>query len=228
MIHSAYHGVPGRSKDYSSTPKPNNSRSLHTGVIGPEQQRIEVQIRTRELHEVAEFGVAAHWTYKQGAGKTEGPQYRWLRELLDILDHASGPEEFLEHTKLEMFQHQVFAFTPKGDLIALPRGATPVDFAYAVHSEIGDTCVGAKINSRLIPLRTELHNGDQVEIITSKAQTPSPTWERFVVTGKARARIRRFIRTQQRAPYLDLGPAIVQTAFRPQGQHLSNRPPPAH
>src|SRR5258707_157994 len=209
IIHSAYHVVPGRFKDFISTPKPNNYRSVHTGVIGPEQQRIEVQIRTRELHEVAEFGVAAHWTYKQGAGKTEGPQYRWLRELLDILDHASGPEEFLEHTKLEMFQDQVFAFTPKGDLIALPRGATPVDFAYAVHSEIGDTCVGAKINSRLIPLRSELHNGDQVEIITSKAQTPSPTWERFVVTGKPPARIRRFIRTQQRAQYLDLGRAIV-------------------
>src|SRR3954452_11716637 len=224
VIHSAYHVVPGRFKDYISTPKPNNYRSLHTGVIGPEQQRIEVQIRTRDMHEIAELGVAAHWTYKQDSGKTEGPQYRWLRELLDILDHASGPEEFLEHTKLEMFQDQVFAFTPKGDLIALPRGATPVDFAYAVHSEIGDTCVGAKINSRLIPLRTQLQNGDQVEIITSKAQTPSPTWERFVVTGKARARIRRFIRTLQRTQYLDLGRAIVQKAFRQQGHDFSERP----
>jgi guanosine-3',5'-bis(diphosphate) 3'-pyrophosphohydrolase len=224
IIHSAYHVVPGRFKDYISTPKPNNYRSLHTGVIGPEQQRIEVQIRTREMHEVAELGVAAHWTYKQGAPKTEGPQYRWLRELLEILEHASGPEEFLEHTKLEMFQDQVFAFTPKGDLIALPRGATPVDFAYAVHSQIGDTCVGAKINNRLVPLRTQLQNGDQVEIITSKAQTPSPTWERFVVTGKARARIRRFVRTQQRTQYLDLGRAIVQKAFRQEGQEFSERP----
>ena len=223
-IHSAYHVVPGRFRDFISTPKPNNYRSLHTGVIGPEQQRIEVQIRTREMHEIGELGVAAHWTYKQDAGTTEGPQYRWLRELLEILDHASGPEEFLEHTKLEMFQDQVFAFTPKGDLIALPRGATPVDFAYAVHSEIGDRCVGAKINSRLVPLRTQLGNGDQVEIITSKAQTPSPTWERFVVTGKARARIRRFIRTQQRAQYLDLGRAIVQKAFRQEGQEFSERP----
>jgi GTP diphosphokinase / guanosine-3',5'-bis(diphosphate) 3'-diphosphatase len=223
IIHSAYHVVPGRFKDYISTPKPNNYRSLHTGVIGPEQQRIEVQIRTRDMHEVAELGVAAHWTYKQGAPKTEGPQYRWLRELLDILDHASGPEEFLEHTKLEMFQDQVFAFTPKGDLIALPRGATAVDFAYAVHSEIGDTCVGAKINGRLLPLRSALQNGDQVEIITSKAQTPSPEWERFVVTGKARARIRRVIRTQQRAQYLDLGRAILQKAFRQEGQEFSER-----
>jgi GTP pyrophosphokinase len=224
IIHSAYHVVPGRFKDYISTPKPNNYRSLHTGVIGPEQQRIEVQIRTCDMHEVAELGVAAHWTYKQDAGRTEGREYRWLRELLDILDHASGPEEFLEHTKLEMFQDQVFAFTPKGDLIALPRGATPVDFAYAVHSEIGDTCVGAKINSRLVPLRTQLHNGDQVDIITSKAQTPSPTWERFVVTGKARARIRRFIRTQQRTQYLDLGRAIIQKAFRQEGHEFSERP----
>ena len=138
-LHSAYPVVPGRFKDYISTPKPNGYRSLHTGVIGPERQRIEVQIRTREMHEVAELGVAAHWRYKQGAPQTDGRQYRWLRELLDILEHAAGPEEFLEHTKLEMFQDQVFCFTPKGDLIALPRGATPVDFAYAVHSEVGDT-----------------------------------------------------------------------------------------
>jgi GTP pyrophosphokinase len=224
IMHSAYHVVPGRFKDFISTPKPNNYRSLHTGVIGPERQRIEAQIRTRDMHEVAELGVAAHWIYKQQAGRVDGRQYRWLRELLEILEHASNPEEFLEHTKLEMFQDQVFAFTPKGDLIALPRGATPVDFAYAVHSQIGDTCVGVKINGRLSPLRTELTNGDQVEIVTSKAQTPSPTWERFVVTGKARARIRRFIRTQQRAQYLDLGRAIVQKAFRQQGQAFSERP----
>jgi guanosine-3',5'-bis(diphosphate) 3'-pyrophosphohydrolase len=176
------------------------------------------------MHEIAELGVAAHWSYKQGAGTTEGPQYRWLRELLDILEHAAGPEEFLEHTKLEMFQDQVFAFTPKGDLIALPRGATAVDFAYAVHSQIGDTCVGAKLNGRLVPLRTRLSNGDQVEIVTSRAQKPSPTWERFVVTGKARARIRRFIRTQQRAEYLNLGRTIIQKAFRQEGEEFSERP----
>ena len=225
VLHSRYSMVPGRFKDYISTPKPNNYRSLHTGIIGPEKQRIEVQIRTREMHEVAEFGVAAHWTYKQ-AGATahvDGRQYRWLRELLDILEKASGPEEFLEHTKLEMFQDQVFCFTPKGDLIALPRGATPVDFAYAVHSEVGDTCVGAKINGRIMPLRTELQNGDQVEIVTSRAQTPSPAWERFVVTGKARAHIRRFIRTQQRAQYITLGRAILQKAFRQEGYEFAEK-----
>ncbi|MGE3967203.1 MAG: bifunctional (p)ppGpp synthetase/guanosine-3',5'-bis(diphosphate) 3'-pyrophosphohydrolase [Dongiaceae bacterium] len=217
VLHSRYAVVPGRFKDYISTPKPNNYRSLHTGIIGPERQRIEVQIRTREMHEVAELGVAAHWSYKQGDERVEGKQYRWLRELLDILDHAAGPEEFLEHTKLEMFQDQVFCFTPKGDLIALPRGATPVDFAYAVHSQIGDTCVGAKVNGRIMPLSSELHNGDQVEIVTSRAQTPSPTWERFVVTGRARARIRRFIRTQQREQYIELGKAILDKEFRQEG-----------
>jgi GTP pyrophosphokinase len=214
VLHGRYPMVPGRFKDYLSTPKPNGYRSIHTGVIGPEKQRIEVQIRTKEMHEIAELGVAAHWQYKQGAPAVDGRQYRWLRELLDILEHASGPEEFLEHTKLEMFQDQVFCFTPKGDLISLPRGATPVDFAYAVHSEVGNTCVGAKINGRHMPLRTELHNGDQVEIVGSRTQTPSPTWERFVVTGKARACIRRFIRTQQRAQYVELGRAILLKAFK--------------
>ncbi len=222
ILHARYPVVPGRFKDYISTPKPNAYQSLHTSVIGPERQRIEVQIRTREMHEVAEYGVAAHWKYKQGV-QVEGRQYRWLRELLDILENAAGPEDFLEHTKLEMFQDQVFCFTPKGDLIALPRGATPVDFAYAVHSEIGNTCVGAKINGRLMPLRTELHNGDQVEVATSRAQTPSPTWERFVVTGKARACIRRFVRTQQRQQYLELGRAILQKAFRQDGLELTEK-----
>jgi GTP pyrophosphokinase len=223
VMHSAYPVVPGRFKDYISTPKPNGYQSLHTGVIGPERQRIEVQIRTRDMHDVAELGVAAHWSYSQGAPNTEGRQYRWLRELLEILEHAAGPEDFLEHTKLEMFQDQVFCFTPKGDLIALPRGATPVDFAYAVHSQVGDTCAGAKVNGRLVPLRTQLSNGDQVEVVTSKAQTPSPTWERFVVTGKARARIRRFIRLQQREQYLDLGRSILQKAFRQEGHDLAEK-----
>jgi GTP diphosphokinase / guanosine-3',5'-bis(diphosphate) 3'-diphosphatase len=223
VIHSRYSVVPGRFKDYISLPKPNQYQSLHTSVIGPEQQRIEIQIRTREMHEVAELGVAAHWVYKQDAARTEGRQYRWLRELLDILEHAADPQEFLEHTKLAMFSDQVFCFTPKGDLINLPHGATPIDFAYAVHSQIGDTCVGAKINGKLAPLRTQLANGDQVEIITSKAQVPSPTWERLVVTAKARARIRRFIRTQQRTQYLDLGKVILQKAFRQDGHEMTEK-----
>ncbi len=223
IIHSTYRVVPGRFKDYISTAKPNGYRSLHTGVLGPEQHRIEIQIRTKDMHEIAENGVAAHWTYKQKAGKTEGRQYRWIRELLDILEHAASPNEFLEHTKLEMYQDQVFCFTPRGDLINMPQGATPVDFAYAVHSEVGDRCVGAKVNGRMIPLRKELRNGDQVEILTSKVQTPSPTWERFVVTGKARARIRRFVHSQEKEQYLQLGRAILQRAFREEGYEFTDK-----
>ncbi|MEE9316752.1 MAG: bifunctional (p)ppGpp synthetase/guanosine-3',5'-bis(diphosphate) 3'-pyrophosphohydrolase [Rhodospirillales bacterium] len=223
VAHGAYPVVPNRFKDYISTPKPNGYRSLHTGVFGPERQRIELQIRTAEMNDIGEHGVAAHWNYKQGSGDTAGPQYRWLRELLDILEHAQEPEEFLEHTKLEMFKDQVFCFTPRGDLINLPRGATPVDFAYAVHSEVGDRCVGTKINGRMMPLRSELRNGDQVEIITSKAQTPSPTWEGFVVTGKARARIRRFVRLQERDEYIKLGRAMLDRAFLEEGYEFSNK-----
>ena len=224
MLHGKYPVVPGRFKDYISTPKPNGYRSLHTSVIGPLRQRIEIQIRTREMHDIAERGVAAHWQYKQGEGEgTEGKKYRWLRELLDILDQASNPEEFLEHTKLEMFQDQVFCFTPKGDLIALPRGATPVDFAYAVHSEVGDHTVGAKVNGRIVPLKTQLANGDQVEIITSRAQSPSPTWESFVVTGKARSHVRRFVRNRERQEYIYLGRAILEKAFDQEGYEYSDK-----
>ncbi|MBL4721091.1 MAG: bifunctional (p)ppGpp synthetase/guanosine-3',5'-bis(diphosphate) 3'-pyrophosphohydrolase [Alphaproteobacteria bacterium] len=216
VIHARYRMIPGRFKDFISIPKPNGYESLHSSVIGPENQRIEIQIRTSDMHEVAELGVAAHWSYKQGV-QTDGKQYRWLRELLEILDHADAPEEFLEHTKLEMFSDQVFCFSPKGDLQALPSGATPIDFAYAVHTEIGNTCVGAKINGRIAPLRTELNNGDQVEILTSKTQNPSPVWEGFVATGKARACIRRYVRSQQRQEYIILGREIAEKAFRQSG-----------
>ncbi len=212
-VHNAYLVLPGRFKDYISTPKPNGYQSLHTGLIGPYNSRIEVQIRTEEMHRIAEYGIASHWQYKQGATH-EGRQYAWMRGLLDILDQASNPEEFLENTKLEMFQDQVFCFTPKGDLIQLPGGATPVDFAYAVHSKIGDHITAAKINGRLMPLRTVLNNGDQVDVITSKTQNPSPMWERFVVTGKARSHIRKFVRQQRREQFSELGRNILQKAFK--------------
>jgi guanosine-3',5'-bis(diphosphate) 3'-pyrophosphohydrolase len=212
VIHGRYAMVPERFKDFISTPKPNAYRSLHTTIFGPERRRIEVQLRTRDMHEIAEMGVAAHWAYKQERRLTDGRQYRWVRGLLEILEQASGPEEFLEHTKLEMFQDQVFCFTPRGDLISLPQGATPVDFAYAVHSEVGDSCIGAKVNGRLVPLRTRLNHGDQVEVITSKSATPSPAWERFVVTGKARSRIRRFLRTRQRNDFIAHGRELLQRA----------------
>ena len=215
LLHTSYPVLPGRFKDYISTPKPNGYQSLHTGIIGPKRQRIEIQIRTHSMHEIAELGVAAHWSYKHGKSiTTEGKQYRWLRELLEILDQASDPEEFLEHTRLEMYQDQVFAFTPKGELIALPRGANPVDFAYAVHSEVGDTCVAARINGRLRPLNTQLENGDQVLIETSKNASPSPLWEKFVVTGKAKASIRRFVRNERYEQFCDLGKAIFQKTLK--------------
>ncbi len=223
LLHGAYQVVPARFKDYISVPKPNGYRSLHTGVIGPAGQRIEIQIRTAEMQDQAERGVAAHWIYKDGGPSTDAPQYAWLRSLVDILDKAPSAEEFLEHTKLEMFQDQVFCFTPKGKLIALPRGATPIDFAYAVHSQVGDTCVGAKINGRMLPLRTQLSNGDQVEIVTSKAQSPSPTWERFAVTGKAKAAIRRFIRTRQREQYLQLGKSLLDKTFHEEGYEVTDK-----
>lgn len=243
VLHGLYSMVPGRFKDYISLPKPNGYCSIHTGIIGPENQRIEVQIRTLQMHEVAELGVAAHWQYKQedtesdhpGAagsshGKvgskgamTEGRQYRWLRELLEILEHAAGPEDFLEHTKMEMFADQVFIFTPKGDLHALPHGSTPVDFAYSVHTDVGNRCTAARVNGRLVPLRTALRNGDQVEIVTSKAQTPSAAWENFVVTGKARACIRRFVRSMQREQYQRLGKEILDRAFKNGGYDLTEK-----
>ncbi|MCQ2965215.1 MAG: bifunctional (p)ppGpp synthetase/guanosine-3',5'-bis(diphosphate) 3'-pyrophosphohydrolase [Alphaproteobacteria bacterium] len=223
VIHTKYSMVPGRYKDYISTPKPNGYKSLHTGVIGPEKHRIEIQIRTKEMHDVAEIGLAAHWRYKQGDYSTDGHQFPWVRDLLDLMDQSSNSEEFLEHTKLEMFQDQVFCFSPKGDVIPLPKGATAVDFAYAVHSGLGNRCVGVKINGKIKPLRSELTNGDQVEILTSKTQTPSPEWERFVITGKAKAAIRRFVRAQKREQYLEIGEQILQKAFKADGFEYNDK-----
>lgn len=214
VIHTHYRMIPGEFDDYISTPKPNGYQSLHTALIGPEAHRIEVQIRTTQMHEIAELGVAAHWQYKQGAALTEGKSYHWVRQLLDILENSNNPDEFLEHTKLEMFPDQVFCFTPKGEIINLPNGATAIDFAYAVHSEIGDRCIGTRINGKMAPLRTEIRNGDQVEILTSSDGTPSPTWENWVVTGKARARIRRYVRAERREEFVKLGQAMLDRAFR--------------
>ena len=219
-IHAAYPVIAGRFKDYISTPKSNGYRSLHTGVTlrEPRNQKIEVQIRTADMHDIAENGVAAHWLYKQhDASSSELQRFRWVQDLLEILENSQAADDFLENTKLELYQDQVFCFTPKGQLIELPRGATSIDFAYAVHSQVGDRCVGAKVNGRLLPLRHELQNGDQVEILTARDGTPSPSWERFVVTGKARARIRRWVAQQQRQNNLDAGRAALAKAFRQEG-----------
>src|SRR4051794_36942421 len=221
-VHAAYPVIAGRFKDYISTPKSNGYQSLHTGVTlrEPRNQKIEVQIRTADMNDVAENGVAAHWVYKVPDKKVDGSdvqKFRWVQDLLEILENSDAPDEFLDNTKMELYPDQVFCFTPKGQLIQLPRGATPVDFAYAVHSQVGDTCVGAKINGRLMPLRHHLQNGDQVEIMTARGGTPSPQWERFVVTGKARARIRRFIHQEQRQQSRDAGKVELTKAFRQAG-----------
>ncbi|MEA1014463.1 bifunctional (p)ppGpp synthetase/guanosine-3',5'-bis(diphosphate) 3'-pyrophosphohydrolase [Sphingomonas sp. LY54] len=207
LIHQRWPMVPGRFKDFISTPKRNGYQSLHTSVIHDEQVRIEIQIRTRDMHAQAEHGLAAHWAYKEGK-TVASTQHPWISDLIEILDHAGSAEELLEHTRMAMYQDRIFAFTPKGELIQLPKGATPVDFAYAVHTDLGDQTVGAKINGRVMPLRTPLENGDQVEILVSKAQHPQPGWLSFVVTGKARAKIRRFVKSKEREETIALGRKI--------------------
>ncbi len=226
VVHSAWRMVPGRFKDYISTPKQNDYRSVHTTVVGPHHQRVELQIRTEEMNEVAERGVAAHALYKEPAGKAsnghahgsvplskDSNAYRWLRRLVDMLAEGDNPQEFLEHTKLELFHDQVFCFTPKGLLIALPRGATPIDFAYAVHTDVGNSCVGCRINGAHAPLISELQNGDEVEIVRSAAQTPPAAWEGVAITGKARAAIRRATREAVRGQYAGLGREILERAL---------------
>jgi RelA/SpoT family (p)ppGpp synthetase len=209
LIHQRWPRVLGRFKDYLSTPKRNGYLSLHTTIIHDSKTRIEIQIRTREMHEQAERGLAAHWAYKEGR-PTEDINVPWIDDLVEILDHAASPEELLEHTRMAMYQDRIFAFTPKGELIQLPKGATPVDFAYAVHTDLGDRTVGAKVNGRVVPLRTILENGDQVEILASEAQHPQPSWLRFVVTGKARAGVRRFVRHKERDETVELGRKIYE------------------
>lgn len=226
-IHTTWSMVPGRFKDYISTPKQNDYRSIHTTIVGPSRQRVELQIRTYQMNKIAEYGVAAHSIYKDSGGKMNGTAhaisketnaYAWLRRTIEQLAEGDNPEDFLENTKLELFQDQVFCFTPKGMLIALPRGATPIDFAYAVHTDVGDTCVGAKVNGRIMPLMTELKNGDEVEIIRSKAQVPPAAWESVVVTGKARSAIRRATKNAIRKQYSGLGIRILERAFERSGK----------
>jgi RelA/SpoT family (p)ppGpp synthetase len=220
VVHTTWPVVPGRFKDYISTPKQNDYRSIHTTVIGPGKQRVELQLRTEEMDRIAEIGIAAHAFYKDGAGSPtemlnrESSAFAWLRHTIEILSESSNPEEFLEHTKLELFHDQVFCFTPKGKLIALPRAANVIDFAYAVHTDVGNAAVGCKINGKFAPLSSELQNGDEVEVLTSHAQSAPPSaWESLAVTGKARAAIRRATRTAVRDQYAGLGRRIVERLF---------------
>jgi GTP diphosphokinase / guanosine-3',5'-bis(diphosphate) 3'-diphosphatase len=230
VIHTTWPTVPGRFKDYISTPKQNDYKSIHTTIVGPSRQRVELQIRTISMDRVAEYGIAAHALYKDGefggrniARHTDDCRaFEWLRRTTELLAQGDSPEEFMEHTKLELFHDQVFCFTPKGRLIALPRGATPIDFAYAVHTDVGNTCVGCKINGKIMPLVTELHNGDEVESIRSPAQTPPPAWEAIAVTGKARAAIRRATRESVRKQYGTLGEHILNRAFARANKAISD------
>jgi len=230
VIHSTWRAVPGRFKDYISTPKQNNYQSIHTTIVGPRHQRVELQIRTEEMHSIAEYGVAAHALYKDGFrgngaglnGAAKENPYMWLRRLVDTLLEGDNSEEFLEHTKLELFQDQVFCFSPKGRLIAMPRGATPIDFAYAVHTDIGNSCCGVLINGRQMPLTTQLRNGDEVEILTAKGQTPPAAWERIAITGKARSAIRRAARDALRKQYSELGRRLLESAFARAGHEYAD------
>ena len=230
LVHQMWKPVPGRFKDFIAIPKPNMYQSLHTTVIGPLSERIEIQIRTEDMHRVAEQGVAAHWKYKEtprdGTGKarirkSDAEQYGWLRQLLEWQKELSDPTEFLETVKVDLFADEVFVFTPKGHVKSLPRGATPLDFAYSVHSEIGHSCVGAKVNGKIVPLRYRLKNGDTVEILTSPHAQPSKDWLTFVRTSRAQARIRQFIRQAEHRRSLEIGKEVAERELRRYGVSLS-------
>jgi guanosine-3',5'-bis(diphosphate) 3'-pyrophosphohydrolase len=213
VIHSQWTPIPGRFKDYIALPKPNMYQSLHTTVIGPGHRRIEVQIRTREMHKVADFGIAAHWKYKQNTGgldAKDAAKFAWLRQLMEFQKEVKDPQEFLESVKVDLFNDEVYVFTPKGDVRVFPRGATPIDFAYSIHSQVGEHCNGARVNGVLVSLRHELHNGDTVEIVTSPNQKPSKDWLDFVASGRARSRIRVYLRAEERKQSIELGKELLE------------------
>ncbi len=230
MVHSIWKPVPGRFKDYISTPKANMYQSLHTTVIGPDGERIEIQIRTSEMHRVAEYGVAAHWQYKEtgkGAGKRsaatqtrDAERFTWLRQIMDWQREFSDAREFMTQLRFDLFQDEVFVFTPTGDVKELPEGATPVDFAYSIHTEVGDRCVGAKVNGKLVPLKTALINGDRVEIITDKNRNPSRDWLKFIKTAKARTRVKHYIRTEERGHAVALAKEMLEKQGRKRGVNV--------
>src|SRR6188508_67218 len=216
-LHALYKPIPGKFKDYIAIPKANGYQSIHTDLIGPYGVPVEVQIRTDQMHRLAESGVASHWMYKDDADKLSELQkqtHRWLQSLLEIQHQSGDPQEFLEHVKVDLFPDEVYVFTPKGKILSLPRGATAVDFAYAVHTDIGNRCVAAKVNGELVPLRTELRNGDRVEIITASHAKPSPGWLQYVRTGKARSNIRHFLKTMQYEESAGLGERLIDQALR--------------
>jgi guanosine-3',5'-bis(diphosphate) 3'-pyrophosphohydrolase len=221
-VHSLWHPIPGRFKDYIAMPKPNRYQSLHTSVVGPEGERIEIQIRTREMHKINEEGIAAHWQYKEKGDVDEKnkKKFAWLRQLLELQQDLSDPNEFLDTVKYDLFVDEVFVFTPRGQVISLTRGATPVDFAFSIHTEVGNHCAGAKVNGRMVPLRTELKNGDMVEIITNPQQRPSKDWLAFAATGRARQKIRNYVRIEERARSSELGQELLEREAKRYGLSL--------
>ncbi len=212
VVHANWKPVPARFKDYIALPKNNMYQSLHTTVIGPFGERVEVQIRTHEMHRVAEFGIAAHWKYKGGeaVGSTDAQRFAWLRQLLEWQQNVSDPQEFLGSVKEDLFSDEVFVFTPKGDVLNFPEGSSVIDFAYRIHSEVGQHCAGARVNGRLVPLRNRLRNGDTIEIVTTAGQTPSKDWLNNVKTSRAKARIRAWLKQQQRSRSLEVGREILE------------------
>jgi GTP pyrophosphokinase len=214
LVHGMWRPIPGRFKDYIAMPKPNGYRSLHTSVVGPGGERIEIQIRTRQMHDVNEEGIAAHWEYKEGAQNSGRQQFAWLRQLLEWQQDLKDPTEFLDTVRFDLFSDEVFVFTPQGEVLSLHRGSTPVDFAYSIHTEVGNHCAGAKVNGRMMPLRTELKNGDMVEILTNKQQRPSKDWLAFVKTGRAKTKIRSVVRAEERQRSCTLGEEILDRELR--------------
>ena len=224
VVHSEWTPVPGRFKDYIALPKSNMYQSLHTTVIGPGNRRVEIQIRTHEMHRTAEYGIAAHWQYKEHTGgidPKDAARFVWLRQLMEFQQEVADPEEFYESVKVDLFPDDVYVFTPKGDVKTFPRGSTPVDFAYSIHSEIGHRCSGARVNGAIVPLRHKMQNGDVVEIITSKNHQPSKDWLEFVVTSRARSRIRTYLRTEERKHAVKLGKDLLEKELRKNGMSLS-------
>ncbi|MBT8451767.1 MAG: bifunctional (p)ppGpp synthetase/guanosine-3',5'-bis(diphosphate) 3'-pyrophosphohydrolase [Deltaproteobacteria bacterium] len=224
VIHSEWTPVPGRFKDYIALPKSNMYQSLHTTVIGPGNRRVEIQIRTHEMHRTADYGIAAHWQYKEHGGgidPKDAARFVWLRQLMEFQKEVVDPEEFYESVKVDLFPEDVYVFTPKGDVMTFPRGATPVDFAYAVHSEVGHRCSGARVNGAIVPLRHKLQNGDVIEILTSKNHHPSKDWLEFVITSRARSRIRLYLRAEERKHAVKLGKELLEKEMRKNKMSLS-------
>ena len=216
VSHRKFPYIHGRFKDFISSPKNNGYRAIHTSVIGPLNKKIEIQFRSKVMDQIAEFGVAAHWKYKdpKKIKENDSKEYKWMYDLLDLMNHSNNQDELIENSKIKLFEDNIYVFSPKGDIIELPKNSTPVDFAYSIHSEIGDKCVASKINAKLQPLKSLLKNGDQVEILTSKESQPSPLWERFVATSKVKSQIRRFIRSKKRDEYIVFGKDILISAFK--------------